>query len=221
MQQEDNVCVKERLWYSLLTAFCFSCHHFTLCALWYFNTVLHNSFCQTSFINIKLFCVVRIGKEAWVREHVFVAWKFIFPFVFENLLDTDKLEWIWKKWVLWRSWVMGWDWLSVPLQVRAVTLAGAIEEEVPRQPQLTTQLYPCNICGKPFNRAYNLKKHLLIHTGERPYGCMFCPYRAALKGNVTKHMQARHPDCIPPSYATLWGLVNLLCVWPHSFNFVQ
>lgn len=162
-------------------------------------------------------------KDMWVRKHVFVSWKFIFPFSNWDPAwhgETGMYS-ISKKWVLWRSWVMGWDWLSVPLQVRAVTLAGAIEEDVPRQPQLTTQLYPCNICGKPFNRAYNLKKHLLIHTGERPYGCMFCPYRAALKGNVTKHMQARHPDCIPPSYATLWGLVNLLCVWLQSLNYVQ
>ncbi|XP_071528442.1 uncharacterized protein [Panulirus ornatus] len=81
--------------------------------------------------------------------------------------------------------------------VRAVDVGVPVEESLPR-PMGGTQLHPCNICGKLFNRAYNLKKHLLTHTGERPFTCMFCPYRAALKGNVTKHMQARHPDRLPP-----------------------
>ncbi|XP_066964663.1 longitudinals lacking protein, isoforms H/M/V-like isoform X9 [Macrobrachium rosenbergii] len=66
-----------------------------------------------------------------------------------------------------------------------------------------SQIFPCNICGKPFNRAYNLKNHLLVHTGEKPFTCMFCPYRAALKGNVTKHMQARHLDLLPQPYSAL------------------
>lgn len=66
------------------------------------------------------------------------------------------------------------------------------------------QYHPCSVCGRLFNRAYNLKKHLLTHTGEKPFTCMFCPYRAALKGNVTKHMQARHLDRLaPPPHAAL------------------
>ena len=58
--------------------------------------------------------------------------------------------------------------------------------------------HACNICGREFNRLDNLRKHELIHTGQKPYSCPHCPYRAVLKGNVTKHIQARHAEFLPP-----------------------
>ncbi|XP_042875527.1 longitudinals lacking protein, isoforms A/B/D/L-like isoform X3 [Penaeus japonicus] len=57
----------------------------------------------------------------------------------------------------------------------------------------------CPVCGKAFssrNRRQDLQRHLLSHTGERPFPCSFCPYRASLKGNLKKHIQGLHGHLI-------------------------
>ncbi|XP_069172035.1 longitudinals lacking protein, isoforms H/M/V isoform X20 [Procambarus clarkii] len=53
----------------------------------------------------------------------------------------------------------------------------------------------CHVCGKAFysrNRRQDLQRHFLSHTGERPFPCPFCPYRASLKGNLKKHVHGLH-----------------------------
>lgn len=54
----------------------------------------------------------------------------------------------------------------------------------------------CLYCGKVFRWPCLLQRHIRIHTGERPYVCPHCPYAAAQKFDVTKHIIALHPDQI-------------------------
>lgn len=59
----------------------------------------------------------------------------------------------------------------------------------------------CPVCGKAFysrNRRQDLQRHLLSHTGERPFPCPFCPYRASLKGNLKKHIHGLHSHFLTP-----------------------
>ena len=49
--------------------------------------------------------------------------------------------------------------------------------------------FHCQTCGKSFGTQYHLDRHIRIHTGEKPFPCSYCDYRASQKVVTEGHMK--------------------------------
>jgi len=52
--------------------------------------------------------------------------------------------------------------------------------------------FVCLVCAKPFRQVCDIKPHIRIHTGEKPYLCQYCPMAFATKPNCDTHVQNTH-----------------------------
>lgn len=48
------------------------------------------------------------------------------------------------------------------------------------------------VCGKEFNRMYNLLGHMHLHSDSKPFRCPYCSSKFTLKGNLSRHMKVKH-----------------------------
>ncbi|XP_057675687.1 zinc finger protein 568-like isoform X2 [Corythoichthys intestinalis] len=58
--------------------------------------------------------------------------------------------------------------------------------------QSENKRWKCCQCGKDFVQKGHLKRHLQLHTGEKPYSCPVCGKSFTQKGDVTKHMRVHN-----------------------------
>lgn len=59
--------------------------------------------------------------------------------------------------------------------------------------------HACPTCGKTFGSSKDCRRHAVIHTGAKPFKCPYCPHRANVKYNLTKHVLVKHKKLQPPT----------------------
>ncbi|KAM4534438.1 uncharacterized protein PAE49_022647 [Odontesthes bonariensis] len=59
--------------------------------------------------------------------------------------------------------------------------------------------FVCHVCGKDKKCRSQLARHVIIHTGERPYACELCPARFNRHGNLQQHRKRMHGVGPPPA----------------------
>ncbi|CRL04954.1 CLUMA_CG018282, isoform A [Clunio marinus] len=56
----------------------------------------------------------------------------------------------------------------------------------------TTKVYPCEICGKKLRTRTCHNRHMVIHTGDKPNKCMYCPRSFKHHSGFRYHIRAEH-----------------------------
>jgi hypothetical protein len=82
-----------------------------------------------------------------------------------------------------------------------------------------TRRHACNQCGKAFVTPSKLQRHVLSHSGIRPFHCQLCGRHFSQAANLKTHIRNTHPDEDPAVIAAMSAAMS--AVAPHATNYAS
>ena len=70
------------------------------------------------------------------------------------------------------------------------------------------RIHKCDVCEKSFRKVAVLKRHLLLHSGEKPHKCAHCNKSFASRGNLKSHLESKIAKILPISMFLLAGFAH-------------
>ena len=52
--------------------------------------------------------------------------------------------------------------------------------------------FGCPICSKFMKNQRDMKRHIMVHTGEKPFTCIYCDFACNFQGSLNRHIKNRH-----------------------------
>ena len=86
--------------------------------------------------------------------------------------------------------------------------------------KLDTKQFQCPVCNRVFTKGSHAKRHILIHTGEKPYICSFCNMAFTRQSTLTKHIERRHIQT-PLSILNPWNWKYNVVSYNRSVHFLH
>ena len=56
--------------------------------------------------------------------------------------------------------------------------------------------FACPYCPVIMKTSKDTRRHILIHSGIKPFQCQFCPYSGTQKVHLKSHMANKHKDFV-------------------------
>ena len=56
--------------------------------------------------------------------------------------------------------------------------------------------FGCPICSKFMKNQRDMKRHIMVHTGEKPFTCNYCDFACNFQGSLNRHIKNRHTNVI-------------------------
>jgi len=76
---------------------------------------------------------------------------------------------------------------SLASQLSLLHSQGQQNHKASSQPRRAKTMLPCETCGKEFDRPSLLKRHIRVHTGERPHVCDICQKGFSTSSSLNTH----------------------------------